>query len=622
MDAIQLCRTAVIDCAAAYTYGQMFSLWEQYARVFSALDMTEHCHARVGIAGTISAEPLFAFFGLNMTGAEVSMLSYPDFLPGGYWKTMVEREHLTDLILSDIMITPEQWPLLLQAKQELGLHNIILLHTRLGGPCTGPAEMIYNEYNYHALKNIDDTVFMDDLLKQYAGAPITYGSNDPDRIAIITHTSGTTKGTRKPLPYTNRSMNTVLTNYGSGYHQPTEPEGTQFRYLASFDFSSFLSISSMNSYFCNGDTVVLTFFGFLHPKFIRAVDYYKINVLFTSGFMIDSWLQRSDIDEIDFSSLKVFSCGGSYLPSEKLKKYRDFLRKHGYTGGILRGYGMSETGGARIRLSEDSMEDILGYPVPPENFRFLDETDQKFYKVEDGVRTGVMYIASDSLCKNELDGEVLFEYTVIDGRNFICTNDLVRVNRDGSLSYAGRADRFFVNNEGVRFEAGIVETELAKHPGIHQCAIVPVLDKRIHDTVPVLYVVPDETNHGLERVRQALNDVYIIGGLSKRSSLPSQLILVNEIPCNSNGKIDVYRITRERLKGNAYDIMPVMKQGKLTDIKMKLTEEVTSNTGGTLPEGMGRGSALGIYEVFNKPAVQHKTADWNDLFQLILQAVK
>ena len=92
-------RTAIIDCAREYSYAQIFEEWDAYARVFSALGMTGENNARVGIAGTISAEPLFAFYGLNMTGTTVSMLSYPDFLPSGQWKSMVKHEKLTDLIL-------------------------------------------------------------------------------------------------------------------------------------------------------------------------------------------------------------------------------------------------------------------------------------------------------------------------------------------------------------------------------------------------------------------------------------------------------------------------------------------------------------------------------------------
>lgn len=610
-DPRRLSRTAVIDCTRQYSYAQMFDEWERYARVFSALGMTEENASRVGIAGTISAEPLFAFYGLNMTGATVSMLSYPDFLPGGQWRTMVEREKLTDLVLSDIMVTPELWRALQKAKDALGLRNIILLHSRLGGPCTGPAELVYDEANHHMLSRLPGTVFMDALLKRYADAPLHYGSGDPEHLAIITHTSGTTKGTRKPLPYTDRAVNTVATNFGAGFHAlvDSDPAEEQFRLAPSFDFSSFLCICGLiNSSFAVSDCVVLTFFGFMHPKFVRAVGYYGINVIFTSGFMIDSWMKRPDAGDIDFSSVRVFSCGGSYLPPDKLVKYTQFVQSRGYKGNIMRGYGMSETGGAQLVVPDGCMDDILGFPKPKENFVIRDENDGAYYTADDGVRTGVMYVASDSLCLNKLDGETLFEYTEIGGRDFICTNDMVRVNPDGSFSYAGRADRFFANNDGVRFDAGAVETEISRQPGVEKCAVVPVFDKRIHDTVPALYIVPNTPGDGAEAARKALVSAYVTSGKLATDILPSQFILVDDIPCNSNGKLDIYRITRDRLKGTAWNIVPVRDDGRLTDVLAEPAGQTDSFTAGTLPEGMEGRSALGIYELFNAVPEERRKA--------------
>lgn len=602
-DPYMLCRTAVIDCTREYTYGQMFTEWEHYARVFSALGMTGKSGARVAIAGTISAEPLFAFYGLNMTGAEVSMFSYPDFLPGGMWKTMAANEKITDLIISDIMISPDTWHDIKKTADELGMRNVILVHSKLGGPCCGPAELVYNEINGHALKRLGDTVFMDDLIKRYASAPISYGTGDPDHLAVITHTSGTTKGTRKPLPYSERSVNTVATHFSGSFQRMSlgTDNAAQFRVTPSFDFSSFLCMCGVvNAFFSEGQTLVLTFFGFMHPKFVRAVGYYGINVLFTSGFMIDSWMDRSDHGDIDFSSVVVFGCGGSYMPPDKVRKYTEFIKSRGFRGEMKRGYGMSETGGAELYVPPGCMDDILGFPANNDDYRIQDSEDGRFYAPDEGVRTGVMYVASDSLCMNELDGETLFEFTKIDGRDFLCSNDLVRVNEDGSFSYAGRADRYFVNNDGVRFEAGLVETELSRQPGITMCAVVPVLDKRIHDTVPVLYVTTDAgADDPAETVRKALKKVFVDDGLIAKSILPTQFVITDEIPCNSNGKIDIYRITRDRLNGEAYNIAAVHKGDAVTDVSCELTEHTESIKAGTLPEGMGSGSALGIFELFN-----------------------
>ena len=48
-DPSRVCRTAVIDCTREYTYGQMLTEWEHYARVFSALGITHENKSRVGI---------------------------------------------------------------------------------------------------------------------------------------------------------------------------------------------------------------------------------------------------------------------------------------------------------------------------------------------------------------------------------------------------------------------------------------------------------------------------------------------------------------------------------------------------------------------------------------------
>lgn len=595
-DPARLSKTALIDCTGEYSYSRMFDEWDRYARVFSALGITAQNNSRAGIAGTISAEPLFAFYGLNMTGATVSMLSYPDFLPSGQWRTMVEKEKITDLILSDIMISPATWPEIEAAGKELGLRNIILVHSRLGGPCSGPAELAYNELNYHMLKRTRGVVFMDDLLEKYADAEIVYGPDDPDHIALITHTSGTTKGTRKPLPYTERAVNKVASKGFS----IKELRG-KLRVAPCFDFSSFLCMGGVvNATMAGGNTIVLTFFGFMHPKYIRAVEYYRLNMLLVSGFMIDSWLSRSDIDDVDLSSLTIFSCGGSYLSREKAEKYLGFARSHGYKGELISGYGMSESGAQQITTPPGSDEDVLGFPSPKDNYRIQDEDDGRFYTVDDGPRTGIMYVTSDSMCENELDGEKLFDLTEIDGRKFICSNDLIRVNENGSFSYAGRADKFFVNNDGVRFESGLLDTEMSRQPCVNMCAVVPVLDKRIHDTVPVLYVVPASKGSGAaEEVRAALEKIYVGGGLIKKTGLPTQFVLVDSIPCNSNGKIDIYKITRSRLEGEAYNVIPVHDGDELSGVDMEFTEQVSSIKGGTLPEGMEGRSALGLYEMLN-----------------------
>ena len=92
MNTAQLDAVAIIDCAKEYTYKEMFEEWDKYAKVFSALGITDKNKSRLAIGGTISAEPLFCIYGANMTGATISTLSYLNLLPSGGWKDMIQAE--------------------------------------------------------------------------------------------------------------------------------------------------------------------------------------------------------------------------------------------------------------------------------------------------------------------------------------------------------------------------------------------------------------------------------------------------------------------------------------------------------------------------------------------------
>ncbi|WP_044913628.1 AMP-binding protein [Butyrivibrio sp. WCE2006] len=615
-----LLRAALVDCTREYTYEQMFEEWENYARVYSALDICAENNSRTALCGVISAETVFALFGLNMTGAEVSLFSYPDFLPGGMWKTMIEKEKITDIIIADIMVTPEIRDEIEKIKEEFGIRNVIYMHSLMGGPTVGPAELTYNELNYHMLRRTNGAVFMNDLLEKYQDENIKLDESEGDRVAFIAHTSGTTMGTRKPLPFTDKAFNEGVSVIPKGFRSFIEgkDDGKPITILQLFDFSSVMALSAqLCSGFAAGEKIIVTYFGFMHPKFIRAIDYYNVSVLMTTGFMVDKWLDRTDIDDVDFSSLKVVGMSGGYVSPEKMEKYTEFFRKHGFKYSITSAYGASETGGKPIFAPKENKEDILGYVENSEEVRIKDEKDGEFYKVEDGPRTGVLYRLSQGHCENELDNVKLFEYTEIDGKDFLCTHDLVRVNEDGSISFAGRADKYFVNNSGKEFDSGLVDMNMAEHKAIDRCAVVPVMDKRIHDTVPVLYVVPAKKGEdAVNNILKAFKDVYVKDKKIEPKNLPTQFMIVDDIPINANGKLDIYRITRERLAGDAYNLVPVLEGKKLIDIKCEHVEKTNSFTAGTIPAGMENNSAYNIFDIFNADSTSDKkdTASGNNFF--------
>ena len=358
-DPARLQRTAVIDCTREYTFEQMFREWERYAKVFSGLEICTGNHSRVALCGAITAEPLFALYGLNMTGAEASLFSCTDFLPGGTWKKMIEQEKITDLIISDILVTPRLWGEIRAVQEHLGLRHVILTHSLAGGPAVGPAELAWNELNYHSLRRRPDAVFMGDLFEQYADTPILFDKSRGGHTAFITHASGT----RTALPYTDKAFNDTLKQFPNGFRDLMGDANHcgEIRVMASFDMSSAFPLAYMtHGPMARGETIVLTFFGMAHPKFLKAAAYCRAKVMTVTGHMVDQWIDSTGTEGINLSSLQVISLAGGSIPGEKMEKYREFFRSRGYKYDLIQGFGTpEEEGGEPCSAGSDKVADLF-----------------------------------------------------------------------------------------------------------------------------------------------------------------------------------------------------------------------------------------------------------------------
>ena len=267
-DLRQLSHIAIEDGANKYSYGVMFRNWDRYASVFSALGMTGENKARVGMMGSMSAEAIFVFYALNMVGAEISIVpSYSVFRPERVKQT-IREEKLTDFILTDDFAQPNLIKDLHDRKKELGLRNVILLHVPLKGDTINPVLTAFQEMKWMFLRSHFFPIAMENLLAAHENDPVCYASEESHDSAFILHTSGTTKGTRKMLPFTDKVFNDSLNMMPEGHHSLIEgPDKYKpLRLIQLFDMSSVMALAGMiHGPLAHGDTLVMTFFGFMHP---------------------------------------------------------------------------------------------------------------------------------------------------------------------------------------------------------------------------------------------------------------------------------------------------------------------------------------------------------------------
>ena len=566
-------KTAIEDGTCKYTYENMFRQWERYASVFSALGMGQSENSRVGILGSISAEVIFSIYGLNMTGADVSVIpSYSALMPSKVIKT-IEDENLTDFIITDDFAQVNLICDLLVQRNNLGLKNVIILHIPVTGVTVSPMLTAAQEAKYQYLKGQFRPICMDELLKIYEYYPINYADDSGSETSLILHTSGTTGGTGKPVPLSDCAVNSAV----SAFYDMPELE------LPWDDLVTAVSVDLSNAYgfidqvhlpFAMGAKVIVNPGGILNPCFYKAIPKHKITFLFTISAMFLRWLKMPEKKAFDFSSIKFAVLGGAAVSVEEKKSFLDFMHKN-KAGDvtILNGYGVSELGGACCLSTKDIEDEAIGYPIPEIKVRLFD--DEKLSFLAPGKPgEGVLYLNSPAIATLKLDGKEVVKTEMIDGEPYICTNDLVKMEKDGKLTFLGRASRYFINDSNKKYDAGRVETEFSNLKDIEGCCIVPVYIKTTHDNIPMLCIkTTGDIDSSKDTVLTAFRKLFIKEKKLSIDNMPLRVKIFEELPRNGNGKIDLYKIGKEDIEGDVYTVETVRKKGSITDFKLVPYEE-------------------------------------------------
>ncbi|MBE6514601.1 MAG: acyl--CoA ligase [Thermoplasmata archaeon] len=561
----RLDSVAITDSYRQYTYRQMFWYWERYAEAFSGIGLTGENHSRVGLISVPLPETIFTLYALNMTGASISVIYHLDLYDEKQIYSMIEREKITDLVISEIFAFPNLMKRLHRDRGRLGIKKIIVIPSPMGGDFAIPAFDLARRLNAEMYRELPGSILMEDLLEKYEAYPISYAKEVQP---IILHTTGTVSGMHKPVPLTNKAMNSfvvsVLEAKESFEDFKNIPEHI-VTYIPYYINWAYCMVDALHTALSLGAEVVSLPMASMNPRYSEAIERYGVNVLMTSMAFFDTWHKTKP--DIDLSKLKILIMGGTYVSPEYKKEFNDYLRSCGSTARVINGYGLSELGGACTICPSTRDDDAIGYLLPGIKAKIFVEDENRYYEVSDGPRTGLLLLGGPTMSSGVLDGTEFFELEEVDGEKYFNSHDLVKVAEDGCLTCIGRSNHYFVNNAGVRFDAGLVENAVTKQPGVRFCGLTPEFHKILHDNVPILYVeMRDQGADELGTLRNALIQVFIKDELISDTNLPSQCVIVKSMPLNTNGKVDAKKLKSGTVTGARYSIRPVHIDGKLVDI--------------------------------------------------------
>ena len=404
-----------------------------------------------------------------------------------------------------------------EAGGEKGLRHLIV--ATYSDYLKNPTDLKVPNFVVERIRRFDDpaiTAWRDMLASRLAPGPLTQGADD---LAVMPYTSGTT-GQPKGCMHTHRSVMSTLVG---GVHWFQRTQDSVFLTVLPLFHVTGLS-GSMNGPLYAGGTIVVL------PRWDRdtaalCMQRYRVDTFQAITTMLVDFLSNPRLAEYDLSSLRVVRGGGAAMPAAVAAKLFELTGQH-----YIEGYGMSETMAAtHINPMHRPKPQCLGIPVFDVDARVIDPAT--LHEVPQG-ESGEIVVAGPQVMRGYWNDAPATEraFVEIDGRRFLRTGDLARVDADGYFFMVDRLKRM-INASGYKVWPREVEDVLAEHPSVRESAVIGVPDEKRGETVkafvslkPGATATPEELiAHCKERMAAY--------------KYPRQVVLIDELPKTVTGKI-------------------------------------------------------------------------------------
>ncbi|HOP29857.1 MAG TPA: long-chain fatty acid--CoA ligase [Spirochaetota bacterium] len=300
-----------------------------------------------------------------------------------------------------------------------------------------------------------------------------------DDVAVYQYTGGTT-GQSKGAILTHRNLCSMVQMYGAWF--PTLNKGDEVLIAAAPVFHVLGMSAAMNLPMFMGWTAVMV------PKpqpvdLLAATRKYRPTVCSMVPTMYVGMLQHPDLKKTDMSCYKVLTSGGSSLPVEVLKKFKEL------TGAdINEGFGMTETS-PQTHLNPFgglNKPGSIGLPYP--------DTDVKIVDLVTGVepmpagKEGEMIFRGPQITQGYLNKPEETAKAIQNG--WLHSGDIAYMDEDGYFFVVDRIKDLIISS-GYNVYPREIEEILYEHPKIQKAAVIGIPDDKRGEKIKV-FVVPND----------------------------------------------------------------------------------------------------------------------------------
>ncbi|MDY2744047.1 MAG: AMP-binding protein, partial [Methanosphaera sp.] len=273
-----------------------------------------------------------------------------------------------------------------------------------------------------------------------------------------------------------------------------------------------------------------------HPYQVlsKALDH-KITTLCCPPTMYRFFI-KEDIDNLDFSSLKVATTAGEPLNDEVFYKFKDLTGLE-----IREAFGQTESVAAIANFPWlDIKLGSMGKPAPLFNIKLLNdegkecdvgETGEIVFDISEGYPLG--------LFKGYYNNQEKTDETIYEG--YYHTGDSAWKDEDGYYWYKGRIDDV-IKSSGYKIGPYEVESALLSHDAVLDCAVTGIPHPIRGQIVKATIVLADNYEPSDELTKDIQNHVKHVTAPYK---YPRAIEYVDELPKTISGKIMRKKIRSE-----------------------------------------------------------------------------
>ena len=513
------------------TYKEFIIRIERAARAFLAMGIKNGDAVTVCMPNV--PQTLDCFYALNRIGAVANMI-HP-------MSARSEISFYLNISESKMILTLDMfYEKVKQAVSEVQ-QPVTILVARIQeelNPFLKTAYVIRKGKEYLKFPDTDHAILWKDFLKNSSGdITLPAPQYDPGKTSVILYSGGTT-GIPKGICLSDLNFNACAI-------QARESIGEEFRtglkMLSCMPcFHGFGLGMNLHTVLIHGACCILMP-NFNNKSYARMLLKKKPNFIAGVPTIFEALLHIPELNGADLSFLHCMFCGGDSLSIELKKKIDIFLKEHKADIQVREGYGLTECVTASCLTPRDSYkEGGIGIPFADTIYRIVKPgTDMDVPSGEEGeiILTGPTLMLG-YLNNPKETAETLREQS--DGKTWLYTGDIGRMDEDGYVYYVRRLKRLIITN-GYNVYPGQIENVIDAFPDVSYSCVVGVKDPKRMQRVKAYIVLRD----GVKADNDCRNRImdYLRNHIA-RYALPREIEFRDELPKTLVGKV-AYRILEE-----------------------------------------------------------------------------